>query len=138
MIVLVKLWLKRHLKAMKCRNITSLSEYCLATFPSYPTESWWQLLPLKFGRILASYPETLPISLSRNSDGGIGEAAFLAAASLDAAKLEDRKVKQVRGEAEVQTVKKRNNHSLNEMKSRFISREIWQCCWKNCCNYVSC
>lgn len=28
------------------------------------------------------------MSLSRNSEGGIGEAAFLAAASLDAAKLE--------------------------------------------------
>lgn len=31
------------------------------------------------------------MSLSRNSEGGIGEAAFLAAASLDAARLEDRK-----------------------------------------------
>lgn len=35
------------------------------------------------------------MSLSRNSDGGIGEAAFLAAASLDAAKLEERKVDMV-------------------------------------------
>lgn len=67
----------------------------MATFLFYPTESWWQRLPLKFGRILASYPETLPMSLSRNSDGGIGEAAFLAAASLDAAKLEERKVDMV-------------------------------------------
>lgn len=32
------------------------------------------------------------MSLSRNSEGGIGEAAFLAAASFDAAKLEDRKI----------------------------------------------
>lgn len=65
----------------------------LATFLSDPHESWWQLLPLKFGRILASYPDTLPMSLSRNSEGGIGEAAFLAAASFDAARLQDRDVK---------------------------------------------
>lgn len=32
------------------------------------------------------------MSLSRNSEGGIGEVAFLAAASFDAAKLEDRKI----------------------------------------------
>lgn len=31
------------------------------------------------------------MSLSRNSDGGIGVAAFLAAASFDAARLEDKK-----------------------------------------------
>ena len=36
------------------------------------------------------------MSLSRNSEGGIGEAAFLAAASFDAAKLEDREVNVVR------------------------------------------
>lgn len=36
------------------------------------------------------------MSLSRNSEGGIGEAAFLAAASFDAAKLEDREDNSVR------------------------------------------
>lgn len=36
------------------------------------------------------------MSLSRNSEGGIGEAAFLAAASFDAAKLEDRRDNSVR------------------------------------------
>ena len=42
---------------------------------------------MKLGRMRASYPDTFPISLSRNSEGGIGVAAFLAAASLEAAKL---------------------------------------------------
>ena len=36
------------------------------------------------------------MSLSRNSEGGIGEAAFLAAASFDAARLQYRKVNLVR------------------------------------------
>eukprot|EP00064_Thunnus_orientalis_P014856 superscaffoldBa00002646_g14903 len=34
------------------------------------------------------------MSLSRNSEGGIGEVAFLAAASFDAAKLQDREVEE--------------------------------------------
>ena len=37
------------------------------------------------------------MSLSRNSEGGIGEAAFLAAASFDAAKLEGRREKAGQG-----------------------------------------
>lgn len=45
-------------------------------------------LPLKFGLILASYPEVLPISLSRKSEGDMGLAAERAAsASLEAARL---------------------------------------------------
>lgn len=36
------------------------------------------------------------MSLSRNSEGGIGDAAFLAAASFDAAKLEETNVELVR------------------------------------------
>lgn len=45
-------------------------------------------LPLKLGLILASYPEVLPISLSRKSEGDIGLGAERAAsASLEAARL---------------------------------------------------
>lgn len=45
-------------------------------------------LPLKLGLILASYPEVLPMSLSRKSDGDMGlEADRAASASLEAARL---------------------------------------------------
>lgn len=45
-------------------------------------------LPLKLGLILASYPEVLPMSLSRKSEGDIGLGAERAAsASLEAARL---------------------------------------------------
>lgn len=45
-------------------------------------------LPLKFGLILASYPEVLPMSLSRKSEGDMGLGAERAAsASLEAARL---------------------------------------------------
>lgn len=45
-------------------------------------------LPLKLGLILASYPDVLPISLSRKSEGDIGLGAERAAsASLEAARL---------------------------------------------------
>lgn len=45
-------------------------------------------LPLKLGLILASYPEVLPMSLSRKSEGDIGLGAERAASpSLEAARL---------------------------------------------------
>ena len=45
-------------------------------------------LPLKLGLILASYPEVLPMSLSRKSEGDMGLGAERAAsASLEAARL---------------------------------------------------
>lgn len=53
-------------------------------------------LPLKLGLILASYPEVLPISLSRKSEGDIGlDAERAASASLEAARL--RKERESRG-----------------------------------------
>lgn len=52
-------------------------------------------LPLKLGLILASYPEVLPISLSRKSEGDIGLGAERAAsASLEAARLRKERGKQ--------------------------------------------
>lgn len=52
-------------------------------------------LPLKLGLILASYPEVLPISLSRKSEGDIGLGAERAAsASLEAARLRSERGKQ--------------------------------------------
>lgn len=52
-------------------------------------------LPLKLGLILASYPEVLPISLSRKSEGDIGLGAERAAsASLEAARLRRERGKQ--------------------------------------------
>lgn len=48
-------------------------------------------LPLKLGLILASYPEVLPMSLSRKSEGDMDLGAERAAsASLEAARLRDR------------------------------------------------
>lgn len=46
-------------------------------------------IPLKFGLILASYPEVLPISLSKKSEGdmGLGADRAAASASLEAARL---------------------------------------------------
>ena len=38
-------------------------------------------IPLKFGLILASYPDVLPISLSRKSEGDMGTCRVLAALS---------------------------------------------------------
>lgn len=52
-------------------------------------------LPLKLGLILASYPEVLPINLSRKSEGDIGLGAERAAsASLEAARLRRKRGKQ--------------------------------------------
>lgn len=46
-------------------------------------------IPLKFGLILASYPEVLPISLSKKSEGdmGLGADRAAASASFEAARL---------------------------------------------------
>lgn len=46
-------------------------------------------IPLKFGLILASYPEVRPINLSKKSEGdmGLGADRAAASASLEAARL---------------------------------------------------
>lgn len=51
--------------------------------------SFFFCIPLKFGLILASYPEVLPISLSKKSEGdmGLGADRAAASASLEAARL---------------------------------------------------
>lgn len=79
-----------------CPSISIYSIQAIAWLHScvFSPLSLWLHLPLKFGLILASYPDTFPMSLSKNSEGGIGEAAFLAAACWDAAKLRNKIEKQ--------------------------------------------